>query len=196
VPAVGSAPFVGRERELAQIGAALDGAAAGRGQLLMLVGEPGIGKTSLADRAAALATARGFTVLWGRCWEAGGAPAYWPWLDPITALAGALDDATLARVLGDGSPLLAEIVRELRARLPDTPAGAPPPDPLPNPCISVLGYEGGTEGRPGRPLLTKGHDVRPWESQVAGPTPPVHPEQLLGLDARIRKAGKRRRVPR
>jgi len=125
--AAGSAPFVGRERELAQIGAALDGAAAGRGQLFMLVGEPGIGKTSLADRAAALATARGFTVLWGRCWEAGGAPAYWPWLDPIAALAGALDDSTLARVLGDGAPLLTEIVRELRARLPDTPAGAPPP---------------------------------------------------------------------
>jgi len=125
--AAGSAPFVGRERELAQIGAALDGAAAGRGQLFMLVGEPGIGKTSLADRAAALATARGFTVLWGRCWEAGGAPAYWPWLDPISALAGALDDSTLARVLGDGAPLLTEIVRELRARLPDTPAGAPPP---------------------------------------------------------------------
>jgi hypothetical protein len=123
----GSAPFVGRERELAQIGAALDGAAVGRGQLFMLVGEPGIGKTSLADRAAALAAARGFTVLWGRCWEAGGAPAYWPWLDPIAALAGTLEDATLARVLGDGASLLAEIVRELRARLPDTPAGAPPP---------------------------------------------------------------------
>jgi tetratricopeptide (TPR) repeat protein len=125
--AAGSASFVGRERELAKIGAALDGAAAGRGQLFMLAGEPGIGKTSLADHAAALAAARGFTVLWGRCWEAGGAPAYWPWLDPIAALAGALDDAALARVLGDGASLLGEIVPELRARLPDTPAGAPPP---------------------------------------------------------------------
>ena len=123
----GVAAFVGRESELAQIGAALEGAAAGRGQLVMLAGEPGIGKTSLADRAAAMAGARGFTVLWGRCWEAGGAPAYWPWLDLLAELSRALDEPTLARVLGDGAPLLVEIVPELRARLADTPAGVPPP---------------------------------------------------------------------
>jgi hypothetical protein len=119
--------FVGRERELAQIDAGLDDAAAGRGKLMMLAGEPGIGKTSVADRASAAAADRGFTVLWGRCWEAGGAPAYWPWLDIIAELARALDDAALARVLGDGASLLGEIVPELRARLPDTSAGVPPP---------------------------------------------------------------------
>ena len=125
--AAGGPSFVGRERELAQIGGALDGAAAGRGQLVLLAGEPGIGKTSLADRAAAMAGERGFTVLWGRCWEAGGAPAYWPWLDLLAELSRALDEAALARVLGDGAALLGEIVPELRARLPDTPAGAAPP---------------------------------------------------------------------
>ena len=119
--------FVGRERELAQIDAGLDGAASGRGRLMMLAGEPGIGKTSVADRASAAATERGFTVLWGRCWEAGGAPAYWPWLDIIAELARAVDDPALARVLGDGAALLGEIVPELRARLPDTGPGAPPP---------------------------------------------------------------------
>ena len=121
------APLVGRERELAQIVAALDGAAAGRGQLVLLAGEPGIGKTSLADRATALAGERGFTTLWGRGWEAGGAPAYWPWLDLLAELARAQDEATLARVLGDGAPLLAEIIPELRARLPEMAAGAAPP---------------------------------------------------------------------
>src|SRR5215510_4788885 len=100
--------FVGRERELAQIGAALDGAGAGRGQLVLLAGEPGIGKTSVADRASAAATERGFTVLWGRCWEAGGAPAYWPWMDLLTELGRGLDETTLARVLGDGAALLGE----------------------------------------------------------------------------------------
>src|SRR4029079_5220587 len=103
----GGNPFVGREREVAQIGAALDGAGAGRGQLVMLAGEPGIGKTSLADRAAALASERGFTVLWGRCWESGGAPAYWPWLDLIAELARALDEATLARVVAHRAAVLA-----------------------------------------------------------------------------------------
>jgi hypothetical protein len=125
--AAGAFPFVGRERELAQIGSALDGAAGGRGQLLMLAGEPGIGKTSVADRASAAAAERGFTVLWGRCWEAGGAPAYWPWLDIIAELARALDDAALGRALGDGASLLGEIVPELRARLPDVAAGVAPP---------------------------------------------------------------------
>jgi len=119
--------FVGRERELAQIGAALDDAAGGRGKLMMLAGEPGIGKTSVADRVSVAARERGFTVLWGRCWEAGGAPAYWPWLDIIAELARAVDDGALGRVLGDGAPLLSEIVPELRPRLPEAPAGAPPP---------------------------------------------------------------------
>src|SRR6185295_3463530 len=92
-----------------------------------LAGEPGIGKTSLGDRAAALAAERGFKVLWGRCWEAGGAPAYWPWLDLIAELGGSLDQTALARVLGDGASLLGEVVPELRALLPDVPAGAAPP---------------------------------------------------------------------
>ncbi len=118
--------FVGRELELARVGAALEGAQAGRGHLILLAGEPGIGKTTLADRAAALAAQRGFTVLWGRCWESGGAPAYWPWLDVITELARLLDDAALARAVGDGAPLLAEVVPELRARLPGATGGPGP----------------------------------------------------------------------
>ena len=119
--------YVGRERELGQITAALDGGSAGRGQLIMLIGEPGIGKTSLADRAAERAARRGFTVLWGRCWEAGGAPAYWPWLDLLGELVRALDDAALLRALGDGAPLLGELVPDVHARLGDAATGAAPP---------------------------------------------------------------------
>jgi len=119
--------YVGRERELGQITTALDGAAAGRGQLIMLIGEPGIGKTSLADRAADGAARSGFTVLWGRCWEAGGAPAYWPWMDLLAELVRALDDAALLRALGAGAPLLGELVPDVRARLGDAATGAAPP---------------------------------------------------------------------
>ncbi|MDE3095661.1 MAG: AAA family ATPase [Chloroflexota bacterium] len=59
--------LVGRGRELARVQAALDGAAAGRGSVVLIEGEPGIGKTRLAHEAAARAARRGFTVLEGSC---------------------------------------------------------------------------------------------------------------------------------
>ena len=120
--------FVGRGRELARIDAALDEAAAGRGQLLMLAGEPGIGKTSLADRATAAAAERSFQTGWARCWEAGGAPAYWPWLDLLAELTRLVDDGALHRALGDGAALLAELVPEVRARVAIGSEAVPPGD--------------------------------------------------------------------
>jgi hypothetical protein len=59
---------------------------AGRGALYLLVGEPGIGKTRLASELAARAADRQVRVSWGRCWEAGGAPAFWPWQEVLSAL--------------------------------------------------------------------------------------------------------------
>jgi tetratricopeptide (TPR) repeat protein len=72
-------PLRGRRRELALVGNAIARASEGRPSAIVLVGEPGIGKSRLAIEAAAHATAAGMTTLWGRAWEAGGAPAYWPW---------------------------------------------------------------------------------------------------------------------
>jgi predicted ATPase len=60
-------PYVGREAELAALAADLDAAVAGRGGVVLLAGEPGIGKTRLAEELAARAAARGALVLWGRC---------------------------------------------------------------------------------------------------------------------------------
>ncbi|HTQ06161.1 MAG TPA: AAA family ATPase [Polyangiaceae bacterium] len=117
----------GRTRELCDLEQALADVERGRGRLVLLAGEPGIGKTTLADAASALAQRRGFTVHWGRCWESGGAPAYWPWLGVLAAMARALDDASLAGALGDGAAVVAEILPELRARLPPNSTGAPPP---------------------------------------------------------------------
>ena len=78
--------FVGRERERAENGAALARAEAGQGALVLLAGEPGIGKTRLADEAADDARGRGFEVLWGRCWEGEAPPAYSPWTQVLRAL--------------------------------------------------------------------------------------------------------------
>jgi len=77
--------FVGRHQEMAQLKAALDDALSGHGRLVMLVGEPGIGKTRTAQELAVLAGQRGAQVLWGRCYEEEGAPPYWPWVQPMRA---------------------------------------------------------------------------------------------------------------
>src|SRR5690349_24824606 len=78
--------FVGREAERGEIRGALERAAAGQGGLILLVGEPGIGKTRLADEASDDARALGFDVVWGRCWEGEAAPAYLPWTQVMRAV--------------------------------------------------------------------------------------------------------------
>jgi eukaryotic-like serine/threonine-protein kinase len=113
--------FVGREPELAQLAAGLDDAFAGRGRLFLLAGEPGIGKSRLAEELIARAGARGARILVGRCWEAGGAPAYWPWVQSLRAYVRESDTATLRSQLGAGAADLAQIIPELREHFPDLP---------------------------------------------------------------------------
>src|SRR5256714_7035325 len=72
--------FVGRDREVERLRTGLEDAIAGRGRLMMLVGEPGIGKTRTAQEAVTYARLRGARVLIGRSYETEGAPAYWPWM--------------------------------------------------------------------------------------------------------------------
>lgn len=89
--------FVGRVRELEVARRALDGAAGGQGSVLVLAGEAGIGKTRLAREIASLARGRGIDVLWSSGWPGGGAPAYWPWPEILTAIdqpAGATFEVT------------------------------------------------------------------------------------------------------
>ncbi len=69
----------GRERELAAIAEASESARSGQASAVALVGEPGIGKSRLTAEAARRASGEGFLACWGHAWEAGGAPAYWPW---------------------------------------------------------------------------------------------------------------------
>ena len=113
--------FVGRTRELDELVSALDGAIAGRGGLCLLAGEPGIGKSRLADALAVRARGRDAEVLVGRCWEAGGAPAYWPWLQLMRAHLRATDTEQLQNQLGIGAGELAALLPELRTILPDLP---------------------------------------------------------------------------
>jgi hypothetical protein len=71
-------PLFGRTEPLATAARALEEVALGHGGTLVVTGEPGIGKSALARTLGAEAEARGARVGWGRSWEVGGAPAYWP----------------------------------------------------------------------------------------------------------------------
>ncbi len=64
--------FVARVSEFAELKAAIDEAAEGRGRLFTLSGEPGVGKSRLSREATAYVEARGGRALWGRCWDHGG----------------------------------------------------------------------------------------------------------------------------
>src|SRR5207248_2668132 len=91
-----------------------------------IVGEPGIGKTRLADEIGLAAGERGAQVLWGRCWEGGGAPAYWPWVQVIRAAMRDRSTETLARQMGAGAARIAQMVPDVRQRLHDLPDAAIP----------------------------------------------------------------------
>jgi tetratricopeptide (TPR) repeat protein len=116
--------FVGRERELALLRVSLGETTAGQGRLVFVSGEPGIGKTRLAEELAGHAGADGTTVRWGRCWEGAGAPAFWPWIQILRVQFGGTASEELRSQLGPGAGDLAQIVPELHERLPGI---APPP---------------------------------------------------------------------
>ena len=116
--------FVGRRRELGVLLSALDDALAGRGRLVAVGGEPGIGKSRLAAELAATTGERA-RVAWGRSWEGGGAPPYWPWVQVLRTIAGAQQPADPAT----GASELTDLVSRLGRQLPESAAGSGRTDP-------------------------------------------------------------------
>ena len=116
--------FVGRHQEMTELNAALDDAVAGRGRLVMLAGEPGIGKTSIAQEISSRALTLGAQVLWGWCYEREGAPPYWPWVQPIQSYVNEATPDQLQSEMGTGAADIADLVPEIREKLPDL---EPPP---------------------------------------------------------------------
>jgi hypothetical protein len=112
-------PFVGREAEVRRLSARMTEAAAGRGGLVMVAGEPGIGKTRLAEELTEAAARDGWSVLWGRCFERDWAPPYAPLAEAIETLVATAGAEELRGELGPGGPSLAQLVPTLRQVLPD-----------------------------------------------------------------------------
>ena len=105
--------FVGRSRELAVLSAALGLTAAGDARLVLVSGEPGIGKTELARTFARAARDAGALVLWGSAWEDGGAPPYWPWVQALRSYAQQAGAQALADAAGPQADVLGQLLPEL-----------------------------------------------------------------------------------
>lgn len=111
--------FIGRQQELEILSSALNAALSGKSQLVMVAGEPGIGKTRLSQELAALAEKSGAQVLWGWCYEHAGAPPYWPWIQAVRSYATNIDPAVLRQHMGTGAAHIADILPELLDQFPD-----------------------------------------------------------------------------
>jgi class 3 adenylate cyclase len=116
--------FVGRAEELGTLKAAVDGALGGRGSLVLVGGEPGIGKTRLVEEAGVYAKLRGARVLVGRCFEEEAALPYLPFVEALRQYVAERPPEALARELDDGGAEVAKLVPELLQRLPGTRAAS------------------------------------------------------------------------
>lgn len=119
--------FVGRRRELEELAAAVRAATAGSGGVVLLSGEPGVGKTRIADEASRLAREQGAAVAWGRTWEAGGAPPYWPWTRALRDVVGALAADVVGEAVTGLAPRVAAILPELSSQAPGPGVGLDAP---------------------------------------------------------------------
>jgi transcriptional regulator with XRE-family HTH domain/tetratricopeptide (TPR) repeat protein len=131
--ALPDSPLVARDAEMERLLAALDRAVQGDGRLVLLAGEPGIGKTRLAQELTVAARERGVLVATGRCYEPQQSVAYYPFLEAL-ALAYSAAPADLRTTVPHRWP---EVARLLPDQVPDqegiatspsgtTPSGAAP----------------------------------------------------------------------
>jgi predicted ATPase len=116
--------FVGRQREMGELKTALEDALSGQGRLVMLAGEPGIGKTRTTQEVMKSAALAGAQALWGNCYEGEGAPPYWPWIQIIRSYVQGQDANQLLSQMGPGAADIAALVPSLREALPSL---EPPP---------------------------------------------------------------------
>ena len=116
--------FVGREREMDALRTQLEEALVGQGRAVVLLGEPGIGKTRLATELMPYAQVRGMQVLIGRCPDSDGAPPYWPWVQLVRTYVSESDIQQLRTEMGVGAADLAQVIPAVREQLQDL---LPPP---------------------------------------------------------------------
>lgn len=110
--------IIGRSAEREAIASAIATSRTGRGEVLFFCGEPGIGKSTLAQWAADCARASHLAVHWGFAWEEGGAPSYWPWIQVLRSLLAAPSGRACTANRADLRTALAQLLPELPPEQP------------------------------------------------------------------------------
>lgn len=105
--------LLGREQELAELEAALECARSGMGELVLVSGEAGIGKTRLVEALVQSVERTQVRAWWGRCWEGSGGRPFWPWMQVVRACVAETPVDALTRQLGAGAADVAQLAPEL-----------------------------------------------------------------------------------
>jgi predicted ATPase/DNA-binding winged helix-turn-helix (wHTH) protein len=109
-------PFVGRADLVAPLRLAERAAESGEGRLVLLSGEPGVGKTRLLQHVCHGAKTEGKSVWTGQCYEGEGAPAFWPWIQVVRQSLSELSARDIAQLPGEVVADLGLLVPELVSR--------------------------------------------------------------------------------
>lgn len=118
-PTSGATPLVvGRAREQSLLRGRLDALVTrGVGGLMLLAGEPGIGKSTLLDLVDREAREHGLAVHTARSPAASGVPAFWLWTQIVDSIAAGLGDEELHRACGGPARPVAQISSAIAERI-------------------------------------------------------------------------------
>jgi class 3 adenylate cyclase/tetratricopeptide (TPR) repeat protein len=129
-------PLIGRREEVSRLLVAVDAAYDGRGQLVLLAGEPGVGKTRLAQEATLMVRDRGFLIAGGRCYEPQQTVPHYPFLDALVT-AHAYAPAEIRTQVPRSWPQLGRLLPDLQVELP---AGGSPQEEQQRLFRAVTGF--------------------------------------------------------
>jgi tRNA A-37 threonylcarbamoyl transferase component Bud32/tetratricopeptide (TPR) repeat protein len=115
-----TAPIVGRQKEVAELFARLDGAEQGRGGLVLVGGEPGVGKTRLTEAVLLEARRRGYFCTVGHCYEMEGGAPYLAFVEQLEYACRVAPPGRTRAALGTSAAEIARIAPFLRQLFPDT----------------------------------------------------------------------------